>query len=331
MPAAHPVPAAEPMAPVPSPQRFATEGIAPPDRLSYWNDLVDRIYGGTFVRTPDEAFAGEMWTWQLGDLDMIRPRSTASFVGRLPRESAQERLILHLQCRGSAEHRQGEIVAKLDAGDFVLGSPHRPYDIDLSPHELLVVEFPRAPLDERVAGLDTILGRRMCGASPGGRVFRDFLLSLWHHGKQTADDTEWHEGVSEVFYDMMALAMRGASRLTQGHAPERRLCDTALRDRLLALVEAQLGDPDLRTQTMARACSASVRTIQNLFATMGTTPSGYVLERRLARAADRLIAAPEASITDVAFELGFNDSGYFTRCFRQRFGVAPRDWRSGRA
>jgi AraC-like DNA-binding protein len=38
-------------------------------------------------------------------------------------------------------------------------------------------------------------------------------------------------------------------------------------------------------------------------------------------------ASPGASITEVAFELGFNDSAYFARCFRQQFGVPPRDWR----
>jgi AraC-like DNA-binding protein len=60
---------------------------------------------------------------------------------------------------------------------------------------------------------------------------------------------------------------------------------------------------------------------------MGTTPSAYILERRLARAAERLGAAHEASITEIAFELGFNDSAYFARAFRQRFGVSPREWR----
>ncbi|MBY0392835.1 MAG: AraC family transcriptional regulator, partial [Novosphingobium sp.] len=30
---------------------------------------------------------------------------------------------------------------------------------------------------------------------------------------------------------------------------------------------------------------------------------------------------------EVAFELGFNDSAYFARAFRQRFGVSPREWR----
>lgn len=302
-------------------EKFATEGVSPPDRLRYWNELVDRIYGGTYVNTPDASFSGEMLAWRVGDLDMIRPRSTPSSVGRNGQDSAEERLILHLQCRGSSVHRQGGAESLLNPGDFVLGSPHTPYRMDISAHELLVVEFPRQPLAERFPQLDDAMSKRICGASPGGRVFHDFLLSLWHQADQVAPDPGWEKGVSNVFYDLAALAIRGASR------PDERLSDQALRQRVLALIDTQLCDPALRTTSLAQACKTSVRTIQNVFATMGTTPSAFILERRLRWAAERLLASPDASITDIAFELGFNDSAYFARCFRQQFGKSPRDWR----
>lgn len=304
-------------------QKFATEGIAPPERLRFWNELVDRVYSGTYVKSASGDFSGEMWTWQVGDLSMIRPRSTASFVGRDPSYTSDERLILHLQCRGSSVHRQGGTETALGAGDFVIASPHEAYAIDLAAHELLVVEFPRAPLAERFPGIDDALRQRMSGATPGARVFHDFLLSLWRQSQQGFADPDWQDGVSQVFYDLVALAMRGAAK----PEPAVPAADSALRQRMLGIVEAQLADPALRTLSLAAACGASVRTIQNLFAGMGTTPSGYILERRLARAAERLAAAPEASITEVAFDLGFNDSAYFARAFRQRFGVSPREWR----
>ncbi|MBX9662725.1 helix-turn-helix domain-containing protein [Novosphingobium sp.] len=304
-------------------QKFATDGISPPERLAFWNALVDSVYSGTYVKSASEDFTGEMWTWQVGDLAMIRPRSTASFVGRDPRYTADERLILHLQCRGSSVHRQSGTETTLGAGDFIIASPHEAYAMDLAAHELLVVEFPRAPLAERFPGLDDALRMRMSGATPGARVFHDFLLSLWRQSQQGFVDPDWQDGVSQVFYDLIALAMRGAAK-PDAASPA---ADSALRRRVLGIVEAQLADPALRTLSLAAACGASVRTIQNLFAGMGTTPSGYILERRLARAAERLGAAPEASITEVAFELGFNDSAYFARAFRQRFGVSPREWR----
>lgn len=302
-------------------QKFATDGIAPPERLAFWNSLVDRVYSGTYVKSPNDEFSGEMWTWQVGDLAMIRPRSTASFVGRDPRYTDDERLILHLQCRGSSIHKQSGTETTLGAGDFIIASPHEAYAIDLAAHELLVVEFPRAPLAERFPGIDDALRQRMSGSTPGARVFHDFLLSLWRQSQQGLADDDWQDGVSQVFYDLVALAMRGASK------PDAPAQDSALRRRVLGIVEAQLADPGLRTLSLANTCNASVRTIQNMFAAMGTTPSAYILERRLARAAERLVSAQGASITEVAFELGFNDSAYFARAFRQRFGISPREWR----
>ncbi|WP_374530719.1 helix-turn-helix domain-containing protein [Novosphingobium sp.] len=304
-------------------EKYATKGVAPAQRLRFWNDLVDRIYSGTFVNTPDGDFQGEMWAWQVGELGMIRPRSTASFVGRKARAGAEERLILHLQCRGTSLHTQNGAESELQPGDFVLGAADDPYSLDLKAHELLVVEFPRQPLAERLPGLDDLLSRRVCGSSPGGRVFHDFLLSLWRQGDQSAHDPEWEDGVNSVFYDLAALAIRGAGN------PQERTIDQALRNRVLAMIEARLCDPLLKTTTIAEAFNTSVRTVQNLFAAMGTTPSAYILERRLLRASDRLHGYHDESITEIAFELGFNDSAYFSRCFRQHFGVSPRDWRSG--
>lgn len=300
-------------------RKYATAHIAPARRLRYWNELVDRIYSGTYVNHAGADFDGEMAEWRLGDLAMIRPRSTPSHVGRAATHTGPERLILHVQCRGSSRHVQNGHEARLAPGDFVLGSPHQAYAIDLAAHELLVVEFPRAPLAERFAGLDDLMAQPLSAGTPGGQVFRDFLFSLWRQGEAGLDDPDWQLGVSTVFYDLVALALRGATR-----GPER-VAGSPLRARVLALIEAELGNPALRTPMIAQACNTSVRTIQNLFAGMGTTPGGHVLERRLLRAAERL-AAGGASVTEVAFEVGFNDSAYFTRCFRQRFGRPPREW-----
>lgn len=304
--------------------KFHTGDVAPQERARYWNEIADRVFTGTFVNVPGEEFAGRMLAWRVGDLDMIRTDSTRSGVGRTPLPQNEERLILHLQYRGSSEHSQGRSRCALEPGDFVLASPHAPYSIQLTGHEMLVVEFPRAPLVDRFPGVDDALMQRMCGSTPGGRVFHDFLLSLWQQGERAGEDPEWESGVNAVFYDLAAMAMRGAQR------PQAEQGDADMRRRITAMVSANLEDPGLRTASIADACNVSVRTVQNVFAAMGTTPSAFILEQRLRRAADRLMARPDASITEIAFELGFNDSAYFTRCFRQHFGAAPRDWRLGR-
>lgn len=305
-------------------ERFATTGIAPSDRLRYWNTVADEVFCGTFVNAESHRFEGEMWRWSVGQLGMMRTRSVHATVGRRPLEDAEDRVILHIQWRGSGQYSQEGREARLGPGDFVIGTPHRPYLIDLMPHEMMVVEFPRSELSDRIPDVDAALSRRLSGASPAARVFNDFLLSLWRQADDHSRDPEWEAAINRVFYDLAAMAIRDACRddLTGGIDPE-------LRQRALALIDAGLSDPGLRTATLAGELGSSVRTVQNLFAEMGTTPSAAILDRRLERAAERLIADPTATITEVAFSHGFNDSAYFTRCFRQKFDASPREWRMG--
>jgi len=305
-------------------EKFATRGIAPGERLDFWNRLASETYAGTHVDSPSEAFVAEMWRWTLGDLTMIRPRSEASVVSRWATGAVgtEDRVVLHLQHRGFSRHRQWRREADLQAGDFSLCSAAEPYRLDLSRgHELLVVELPRTALATRLPALEDRFSRRISGASASGRIFHDFLLSLWQQGDQSHADPAWQEGVANVFLDLVALAVRGSDNSPAPVAGR-------LRERLLALVEARLCDPDLGTAGLAEETGISMRSVQNLFAGMATTPSAHILARRLERAADRLIADPDQSITAIAFDLGFNDSAYFTRCFRRHFGTSPSGWRA---
>lgn len=58
----------------------------------------------------------------------------------------------------------------------------------------------------------------------------------------------------------------------------------------------------------------------------GQTPIDYLLQIRLQRAAE-LLSRSDASVSDVAFEVGFSDSNYFTRQFKRANGVAPLAYR----
>src|SRR5690606_4370556 len=116
--------------------KFATAGVAPAERLRYWNSIADEVFCGTFVNAESPAFEGEMWSWRVGELDMIRTRSVSATVGRRPLDTAEERVIMHMQWRGTGQHSQLGRESRLDPGDFVIGSPHSPYRFDLAPHEM---------------------------------------------------------------------------------------------------------------------------------------------------------------------------------------------------
>lgn len=61
-------------------------------------------------------------------------------------------------------------------------------------------------------------------------------------------------------------------------------------------------------------------------ATMGTSPINYLIGLRIEEAS-RLLRSTDRSITDVAFDVGFSDSNYFSRQFRKARGQSPREYR----
>jgi len=306
-------------------ERFATEGLPARQRLRYWNDLVDRVFGGTHVKAEEGSFDGSMLAWRVGKLAMLRPSASRSMIGRRRTLRDEEHIILHLVSRGRGRQIQGVREIDLEPGDFTLCAVEHDYQLEFQPHELSIVEFPKAPLLERLPGLEDSLCCKIAGSTPTGRIFQDFVLSLWRNGERSMPEPGWQEDVERVFYDLLAMAVRHRDGGSFGERHGR------LSERIKAFIESRLADPDLRTQAIAAEFGLSERAIQQIFAKAGITPSAFILERRLRRAADELRVLPNASITRVAFESGFSDSAYFSRCFRERFGASPRAWRSGRS
>lgn len=67
--------------------------------------------------------------------------------------------------------------------------------------------------------------------------------------------------------------------------------------------------------------------IRTFEGTMGTSPINYLIDRRI-REASKLLRCTDRSITNIAFDVGFLDSNYFSRQFKKAIGLSPRQYRS---
>ena len=59
----------------------------------------------------------------------------------------------------------------------------------------------------------------------------------------------------------------------------------------------------------------------------GKAPVEFVKDIRLNTAA-HLIATTTMGINEIAYQVGFNDPGYFGKCFRKKFEMTPKEYRS---
>lgn len=97
----------------------------------------------------------------------------------------------------------------------------------------------------------------------------------------------------------------------------------------ISLME-QTTEYPLQILDIAKQTSTSLRTLNRLFKLhIGQTPGRFYLQLRL-KAARRLIAETQLSMTEVALRCGFNSPQAFSRAFRARFGTFPKDFRRGR-
>jgi AraC-like DNA-binding protein len=82
---------------------------------------------------------------------------------------------------------------------------------------------------------------------------------------------------------------------------------------------------------LAEACGISVGALIRGFKKgTGVSPHQWLLSRRLELALD-LMANPDASLADIACNVGFSDQSHLSRVFTQKMGVTPRAWRKSLA
>ena len=99
-------------------------------------------------------------------------------------------------------------------------------------------------------------------------------------------------------------------------------------DRAYQVVEAQCGDPTFRPEDFAEALNMGMRSLQRkLKSAADSTPMKFITEVRMAEAA-KLLAGSDQTITEIAFEVGCDDSSNFSKLFKQHFDMPPSQYRS---
>jgi signal transduction histidine kinase/DNA-binding response OmpR family regulator/ligand-binding sensor domain-containing protein len=97
-------------------------------------------------------------------------------------------------------------------------------------------------------------------------------------------------------------------------------------DRLSVVVLAHIDNAAFTVEALAEAVNMSrAQLFRKLKALTNTTASNYILNIRMVKAA-QLLKEQEVSITQVAYAVGFDNPSYFTKVFKERYGVLPSQY-----
>ena len=94
------------------------------------------------------------------------------------------------------------------------------------------------------------------------------------------------------------------------------------------IIEKNLQNEDFNVNTLAEEMGLSRSPFfKKLKSLTGFAPVDLVKEIRLTKALN-YVETTDMNFTEIAYIVGFRDPGYFTKCFRQKYGKTPKEYRN---
>lgn len=138
-------------------------------------------------------------------------------------------------------------------------------------------------------------------------VFRDQLMN----GSSVSDEEQGEEAVQTADMKMSAMVPN----------------DRKFMDRLVELMEKNMDNGELLVDDLVQELAVSRSVFFKKLKTLtGLAPIEFIKEMRMKRAV-QLIETGEFTMTQIAYMVGINDPRYFSKCFKQKMGMTPTEYR----
>lgn len=314
--------------PFPGPhlQRIRSSEVAADERFDYWRSLFPGVDMQPLCSP--RTFGSETMFCASDDgtlFSHVRSDPTATRF----REGGDQHLMISLITHGAVRVRHGsrhEALVDATTGFTIHDCAKPSFAESFAGHQGLHLSIPRAlaisVLEER-AGTARAPLRRMA-PSPLGEVLKANMLAL----ARNADQLE-PRLLARIMGSVSELAM---AYLAQSAPPPDRLCEEAADDYLFMAarryMDAHRASSSLTADSVAHAVGCSRAHLYRQFARHGVSVAGYLRETRLIMG--RLMLRQQGlDIGDIALRCGYGDLPAFSKAFRRRFGISPREWRSG--
>jgi AraC-like DNA-binding protein len=312
-------------------QRLSTTAVPQDQRFEYWLDMICSLYVKLDCDGPDSAeIFGDIEFSRIGSLDLTRLSSNASKVRRTMSKihrGSEDFCLVQLQQVGHGVVCQDDRIALVEPGDFVMYDCTRPYELIFNDprHDVVVVRLPRTLLESHVGNLSDLTATTV----RGGGAAANLLLSMVDTLQKDIDRLHPSSamGVSEAITNIIAAGLRSLPGANARKSSN--ICSFHIA-RIKAYVIDNLRDPSLSVASIAQAMKVTPDHLSRLFRGEPVPLSRLIWQWRL-DACKRDLIDPRfgaRSVSDIAYSWGFNDATHFSRCFKEQFGCAPRDWRN---
>ena len=306
-----------------------TQAVRDYERVDYWREMVLRLFADVQIAAPTEPnFHGSMHSSLTDVMRLTHVTATPQSVQRLhrdARESYEDCYFAVLMLSGKQRMQQDNRQIEMQVGDFAIYDGARPHRLDFNNDwSELVLSIPRPTLNRLVPSMHNLTSRKLASDSSSGEVLRNFLQSVAINLPSLSEK------------ELAALSFHALNMIGTTLTLDHQLDESSMGSREVALlrakmlIDANLGDPCLDTTRIVRRLGISARYLNRLFNSEQTSLMRYVWNLRLDRCRDELmqLGPRPHRILDIALRWGFSDMSHFSRAFKLRFGISPRDCRA---
>lgn len=315
----------EAMAPI----RHSTRDVSTELSFEYWHDWICETFVNLDCNSPDrDAFSGSLIVQPISSLLLTTMTSDKMELLRSPARIASGRedcFLIALEGRTSSALIQDGREGLLRTGDFAIVDSCRPYSVLFEENfKHHVLRIPRREITQRIGMIETITGTTIDGSKGAGKLVSTMCRTLATEADALQPETV--DQFADSLLDLFAVALGERIGIT-------RVSGTAVRNawfvRIRNHIDGNLSDPELSRTKIAASLGISVRYLADIFASHSLSVGAYIWERRLHKCflALKDPAQGGRSISNIAFGWGFNDMSHFSRTFKERYGVSPKEFR----
>jgi AraC family transcriptional regulator, positive regulator of tynA and feaB len=274
------------------------------------------------------AFMAKLSAGSISTVNLALARSSAVRVSHTKHHSGQasdDQLFVFMPTAGSKILRQHGREVVLQPGQLALIDPRLPHEGRFSDaSEVLTLILDRHSLQNRLGPIQDLTARPISPDTAEGHLASGYLTMLLSQVARLSATSG--DMVTTQLLDLIALALGKAA---EGKVSVGSSTRSLVRTKLHAAIEAQLSNPGLDTEAVARAAGVSVRYANTVLAEENTSLGRLIQARRLARCREALEDPSQMhrTVSEIAYGWGFSDMTHFGRRYKAAYGLLPSEFR----